>query len=341
MSKKRVLVLVQESLVPPETVESELTTQSAPWRAEYDVVTALKTLGHDVRPLGVGSDLGAIREGVNEWKPDLIFNLLEEFHGWEINVPYVMGYFELIRQPYTGCNPAGLMLSASKPLQKKLFRYHRIRIPDFAIFPMDRAIRRPRRLQFPLIVKSATEHGSVGISQASLVNDDDKLVERVRFIHEQRHTDAIAEQFIEGRELYVSLLGNDRLNAFPIWELCFENLPDGAPMIATERAKWNLKYQKKMGIVSRAATDLPKEVSDQVLRICRRAFRALGQSGYSRIDLRLEPDGKVWLIESNPNPQLARGEDFAESARAVGIEYEALIDRIVRLGFCHRPHWDD
>ncbi len=156
-----------------------------------------------------------------------MFNLLEQFHGETIYDQNVASYLELMRVPYTGCNPRGLMLARGKDLSKKLVHYHRIPVPAFAVFPMRRKVKRPTRLALPLIVKSLSEDGSRGISQASVVDTDEKLAERVAFIHEQIGTAAIAEQYIEGRELYVGVLGNDRLRVLPVWELKFGNMATG------------------------------------------------------------------------------------------------------------------
>lgn len=181
-------------------------------------------------------------------------------------------------------------------------------------------------------MKSSTEHGSVGIAQASLVTSDEKLTERVEFIHTQLGTDAVAEQYIEGRELYLGVIGNRRLQTFPVWEMRFENLPDNAPRIATERVKWNLEYQQKHSIKAGMAKDLPDGVADRIGKLCKRVYRILGLSGYARMDFRLTDDGRIFLLEPNPNPDLARDEDFAESAKAVGIGYDKLIDRVLKLG---------
>jgi D-alanine-D-alanine ligase len=150
-------------------------------------------------------------------------------------------------------------------------------------------------------------------------------------------TDAIAEQYIDGRELYVGVIGNRRLQTLPIWELNFKNLPNDAPRIATEKVKWDLKYQKSAGITSGRAKDLDDHTIERIARICKRVYRILGQSGYARMDLRLTREGKVYLIESNPNPQLEYGEDFAEAAHATGIDYERLLQRILNLGLSYRP----
>jgi D-alanine-D-alanine ligase len=227
-------------------------------------------------------------------------------------------------------------LADDKVLAKKLLRYHRILSPDFAVFPRRRSVRRPRRLGFPLIVKSTTEHGSSGIAQASHVTNDEKLAERVEFIHTQIGTDAVAEEYIEGRELYIGVIGNHRLQTFPVWEMRFEKLPDNALRIATERVKWDLEYQKRRGIKTGAARGLPEGVADRVTKLAKRVYRILGMNGYARMDFRLTEDGRLFLLEPNPNPDLARDEDFAESAKAVGVGYDKLIGKILRLALQYR-----
>jgi D-alanine-D-alanine ligase len=336
MKKLRVLALCDESLVPPEDVKGKDTVH-AEWKTEFDVTHTLRHLGHEVRALGVGSELGVIRSAISEFKPDIAFNLLEGFAEvatWDQNV---VGYLELLRLAYTGCNSRGLLLSRDKALAKKILSYHRIRGADFVVIPRERMVRRPRRLRFPLIVKSLTLDASIGISQASVVEDDGKLVERVRFIHESIGTDALVEEYIEGRELYVGILGNQRLQVLPIWELSFASMPEEARKIATERLKWSMLYQKKHGIVSGLAKDLPEALARQIGSVCKRVYRSLMLSGYARIDLRLTEDGRVYVLEANPNPQLAYGEDFAESAETAGIEYGPLLERILRLGVDWEP----
>lgn len=332
MKQLKILALMQHNCVPPENAETASDKEMAPWKMEYDVMVTLGAMGHKVQPLGVEDELKPLRDAISLFKPDIVFNMLEEFRGDDAYVPYVLGWLELVRQPYTGCNPRGMILASSKMLQKKILRHHRVLAPDFAVFPRGRAVRRPPRLKFPLFVKSATKHGSVGISQASVVHDDDKLKERVEFIFDQVGSDAMAEEYIDGRELYVGLLGNERVQTFPIWEMHMENLPDGAPRIATFKTKWDYRYQEKVGVRTEEARDIEPAMAQKIVRACKRAYRALGQSGYARIDLRLMADGRVFLIESNPNPQLAFGEDFAESAEAAGLSYEALLQKIISAG---------
>jgi D-alanine-D-alanine ligase len=301
------------------------------------VVRALRDLGHEVQVLGIGGDLGPLRAALQDWKPQIAFNLVEAFDDVSIWDANVVAYLELLKVPYTGCNSRGLVLSRDKALAKKVLSYHRTPLADFAVFPRERIVRRPRRLRFPLIVKSLTLDASIGISQASVVEDDQKLEERVRFIHDAIGTDALVEEYVEGRELYVGILGDKRLEALPIWELSFDGMPEESRPIATERLKWSLTYRKKHAIVSGPARDLPDKVAARIRELCKRAYRHLMLSGYARIDLRLRENGEPCILEANPNPQLSADEDFADSARATGIEYAELVQRIVELGLRFEP----
>lgn len=335
MKKLRVLCLTHEEFVPPDHVPSSQNFHHEGWRTEYYVLSTLKKLGHEAMVLGVRSDLELIRTTVVEFKPDIIFNLLEEFHDQPMYDQNVVSFLELIPVPYTGCNPRGMVLSRDKALTRKILSYHRIPGPDFTIFKRGRKVKRPAKLNFPLFVKSQIEEASLGISQASVVENDQDLAERVRFMHEKFHTDVIAEEYIEGRELYVGIFGDDRLTVLPIWELLFANMPENKPRIATRRVKWDAKYQEKHGISSAPAKGISPELRARIESICKRAYRALGISGYARMDLRLKANGEVYIIEANPNPEIAKGEDFADSAAEYGWSYEELIKRILSQGL-HR-----
>ncbi len=328
MKKRRILVLTHEDLVPPadadDMPEADLSKQQ--WLTDYNVINALHNLGHEVIVLGVISDLGKIKSAVNAHKPHVAFNLLEEFHGEALFDSHVVSYLELLRQPYTGCNPRGLILARDKALSKKVLSYHRVPAPKFAVFARGRQPRRPKKLEFPLLVKSLTEDGSLGISQASIVHNDEKMAERVAFIHKNVGSDAIAEQYIDGREMYVGVYGNTRLTTLPPWELMLDKLPDSAPRIATQKVKFDEKYQEKIGLrIGRA--DLPDALVTRLQTLAKRVYRSLGLSGYARTDWRVTDDGQVYLLEANPNPDLGYGQEFAESAEAVGMNYESMIQR--------------
>jgi D-alanine-D-alanine ligase len=322
-------------LVPPEDV-SGYDVREVDWKMEFDVCETLRSMGHQVLPLGVEDDLGVIRKAVAEWRPHIVFNLLESFHGVGVFDKNVVSFLELLRVPYTGCNPRGLLLARDKALSKTLLAYHRIPVPDFIVVRMGRRVRRPKRLGFPLIVKSLTQEASIGISRASVVDDDERLQERVRFIHESIGTDAIVERFVDGRELYVGIVGNQRLEVFPVWELRWEKMPEDGRLIMTDRAKWNTNYQKKYGVMTGPA-ELSAEDAARIQHLCKRVYRTLDLSGYARLDLRMDPAGRVHVLEANPNPQLAYGEDFAESAEHGGVSYEQLLQKILNCGLTWRP----
>src|SRR5207302_6966373 len=276
-TKLRILVLLSQELMPPDLVPDGVEKEKQPWRTEYDVISTLKQMGHDVAPVGLRSDLAVIANAREEHKPQIAFNLLEDFEGQALFDQHVVSYLELLKQPYTGCNPRGLTLAHDKALTKKILSYHRIAVPGFAVFPMGQKVVRPRKLKFPILVKSLVEEGSVGISQASVVNEDAKLAERVEFIHRQTNSHAIAEQYIEGREIYISVIGNRKLQTYTPWELAITNLPEGSLNIATGRLKWNPAYQKKVGLVTKPA-DLPPELTRHVERLSKRIYRHLSLS---------------------------------------------------------------
>ena len=339
MKKLRVMVLVREEFVPPATVDGISDITLVPWKTEYDVCESLRHIGHEVLPVGVYDDLSPIRQTLRTHKPDITFMLLEEFHGAATYEPAVISYLELMQQPYTGCNPRGLLLSKDKALSKKILAYHRIPTPGFAVFPVGKAIRRPKKLSFPLFIKSVVEDASFGIAQASIVHTDQALVDRVAFIHEKTGGPALAEQYIDGRELYVGVLGNNRLQTFPVWEMSFGSMPDDVARIATNRVKFDAKYQRKHGITTHEAKNLDDATCKRIAKICKRVYRALSMTGYGRMDLRMNGKGEVYVIEANANPNVEYGEDFAESAHAAGMDYEALVQRILNLGLSYKPAW--
>ena len=330
-TKLRVLVLMHRDFVPPPSLKGLSEAAVDRIKSEIDVTEALRLLGHEVIELGVHDELRPLRSALEDGKPDLVFNLLEEFQDQVVFDQHVVAFLELMRVPYTGCNPRGLTLARDKALSKLVVAHQRVRVPRFEVFRQGRAVRRPKRLSFPLIVKSLVAESSVGISKASLVRDDAALEERVRFVHEWIHTDAIAEEFVPGRELYVGVLGNERVTVLPPRELVMKRAPD-EPLIATERVKHSLRYQAERGVQLVFPSALPEGVAARLARESRRAYAALSLDGYARLDWRLADDGQLFFLEANPNPEIARFEEFASAAEAAGLGYEALIQRLVALG---------
>lgn len=338
MRRLRVVLLCHEDLVPPESLEGRTQEQILEVRTEYDVAAALEELGHEVQILGVREEIAPIRLCAQEFRPHVVFNLLMEFRDIGVFAIHVVAYLELLGVSYTGCNPQGLTLARNKALAKKILRYHRVPTPGFLVLRRGRRPRIPGRIRYPLIVKSVDEDASWGVSQESVVYDEAALRERVDFVHRRVGTHALAEEYVEGRELTIGILGNQRLQTFPIWEMRFERLPEGSLPIATEHAKWNPGYQERVGIETGPAK-LSEDVADRIARMAKRAYRALELSGYARLDLRLEEDGHVYVIEANPNPDLAADEDFAEAAQKAGHDYPQLVQRILTLGRSYRPAW--
>lgn len=330
--RSRVLVLLDERLVPPDNLKDASPKEIEDWRMEYDVISVLKESGHELRILPLSNDLAPIRQAIEEFKPHIACNLLEEFSYSSTMAQNVVGYLELLKMQYTGCNPRGLMLAFDKALSKKILAYHRIPVPKLTLFPKRHRFRHGVKYRYPLLVKPLFYEGSVGISQASVVYDEEHLLDRIQYIHRTFDDDALAEEFIDGREIYVGVIGNTRLETLPPWELLIENLPDGAPNIATKKVKWDLAYQKRAGVVTKLAEGLSKEQLSMIDHLSKRIYRFLGLSGYARLDFRLRSDGRLFLIEANPNPNMREDEDFAQSAKHKGISYAALWNRILNLG---------
>lgn len=332
--KKKLNVLALFTAGQRLRIDEDLTAdfKTEGWKTEGEVVAALRALDYNTEYLAIFDDLELLRQKLQSFQPDIIFNLADEFKKNRAFDQNIVSFLELHGLAFTGCASTGLMLCKHKGISKKILHYHRIGVPEFAIIGRGKRAVRPRGLKFPILIKPLKEEASYGISQASFVETDQEFTERVQFIHEKYDNDVIAEEYIEGRELYVSILGNHRLQAFPIRELIFKEVPPDEPKIATYRAKWDAEYQKRWGLTNQFAEGLDPAVVRNIERICKRIYHLLTIDGYARIDLRLTPRNKVYFIEANPNPFLASDEDFAQSALKAGLSYRQLIEQIVRLG---------
>ena len=323
----RITVMMDEGCVPAD--DPEFTSDDQTPITERHVVTALRELGHQVRILPVGHELAPVMASLRE-PPDLVFNLTEQFGNDRRMDKNLAGLLELMQVRYTGTGPTGMMLCRDKGLSKQILSLHRIRGPDFFVVPVGRTPKPPRRIQYPLIVKPVYEDASEGISMASVVKNADELAQRVRLVHERYQQIAIAEEYISGRELYLAILGNRRLSAFPAREIRFGADGNGGPEIATSRVKWDKNYREKWKI-EYCFADLPQPLAAKVAHVCKKVYRLLQLRDFGRIDLRVTDDNRIVILEVNPNPDIAYGEEVAEAAGAVGISYNQLIDRIVRL----------
>jgi D-alanine-D-alanine ligase len=332
--KRKLKVLALFTAGEATKLDEDLTQEFATegWKTEASVVAALRELGHHTEYLALFDNLDFLRQKLESFQPDLVFNLADEFKQNRAFDQHIVSFLVMHGVPFTGCGPTGMTLCKHKGISKKILSYHRIHTPAFMIVPRGKRMVRPKRLKFPILVKPLKEESSYGISQASFVETDEQLQERVQFVHEKFENDALVEEYIEGRELYVSLLGNHRLQVLPIRELVFTQVPADEPKIATYRAKWDPEYQKRWGLENRFADALDPALVRAIEQTCKRIYHLLTIDGYARLDLRLTAANQVYFIEANPNPFLAPDEDFAQSALKANVPFPQLIDRIVRLG---------
>jgi D-alanine-D-alanine ligase len=297
---------------------------------ENDVYQALQANGYEVSILGLHNTVSPLFEEIQENKPDVIFNLVEVFNGKSHLEKNIAAFIEMLEIPCTGATSDNIFICNNKGLNKQILSFHKIKIPRFYTFYRSRRVWLSKKLKLPAIVKPLCEEASRGISQASIADSEEAFLERVKFIHDNMHMDAIAEEYIEGRELYVTVMGHKKLTVLPTREMRFGELSEDA-RIATYKAKWDDNYREKWGIKSVYAGKLANGVEAEVADICKRAYRALNIKSYLRFDIRVTPEGKVYIIEPNANPCIAKIDEVAQSAMKIGISYEQLIKKIVRL----------
>lgn len=330
--KLNILLLFDVPYPPPTDQNPKDYMVGDEWKDERDVINALTRLGHKVTPFGVFDDVTPLLNVVKRHRPDVIFNQCESFRADRAHEPNLPALLELLGVPYTGARPEALTLCKDKGLTKKILAFHKVRVPAFQEAlrhsPSARAL---KRFAYPAICKPLGLDSSEGIAQSSLVSDVESCKERVRFIHERLGTDAIVEEYIDGRELYVGVFGKDRLTVLPPQELHFRRLPDGAPHVLTFKAKWDQRYRRKYGIDSGPAKGLPDELIEHLNDTCKTIYRTFKITGYARIDLRLGVGDDLVFIEVNPNPSIKRSDDFAEAAKHAGISYDDLLSRLLNL----------
>ncbi len=329
MSAVKIAVLF-DSLHPDwEDADYKKAVEAKVEEAEYDVARALLARGHEVLMVGVAEELAPMLERLGKFQPRLVFNGCEAFRGHARHEYGLAAVLEMHGYRYTGSSPTALLLARNKSLTKKVLAFHGIRVPAFAEFHPGEKPVRPSELRVPLIVKPLLEDASVGIAQASVVEDDEGLAQRVAFIHEKFRQAAIVEELIEGRELYVGLLGNEKLQVLPIIEMTFGEPDTGEHQIATYKAKWDEDYRKRKKIKNVFAKGLSEDVAAKIGDICTTAFHALWLQDYGRVDLRLTHDDEVYVLEVNPNPFIAYEHEVANAAAKAGMSYEDFIQRIV------------
>jgi len=297
--------------------------------AEANIFTTLQRLGHEVQNMAVFDNVLDVVNRVVSFAPDLVFNQCESFRDDRALEPNIPALLDLMKVRYTGSGPEGLLLCKDKALAREVLSHHRVRAPRFLVSHLKSPLRRLSRFGYPAFVKPIGQESSDGIAKASFVRDEKEAVERLRYLHSKFNSDAMIEEYIDGREIYVSVLGNRRRAVFPPRELFFEGIPDDEPKFATSHAKWNDAYRAKWSISNGPAAELTEPVDKELRKIARNIYGWLRIRGFGRIDFRLSSRNELFVIEANPNPALAAEDDFAQSALAAGLTYDQLIQEIV------------
>jgi D-alanine-D-alanine ligase len=331
--KLKVLLIFDSPYFVPRGYDFKEEFKDVDWTTEEAIYKALGESKYDVTMLGLYNDVGILLEEIKENRPDVVFNLVEVFNQkseFEKNVASVL---EMLEIPYTGASSASLFICNNKALTKEILSYHKIKVPRFHTFYRDHRVWLPKRLRLPVIIKPLCEEASRGISQASVVDNEEAFIERVKFIHENMNMDAIAEEYIEGREFYASIMGNKRLKVLPLREMKFGEFAEDEPRIATYKAKWDYDYRKKWGIKNVFAGKVANGVDEKIEDICKRAFRVLNMKCYGRLDIRVTPEQQVYIIEANANPSLDIDDEFISAASKVNITYPKLVRKLIELAF--------
>jgi len=328
MKKLKVLLLFDSPVFRERGYDFKEEFKDFDWDTERCTYQSLAEAGHKVTMLGLYNNIKLLLEEIDETKPDIVFNMAEVFNQKSHLDKNVAAVLEMLGISYTGASAATLAVCGDKALTKKILSFHRIKVPRFYTFYRNRKIWLPKKLHLPLIVKPLAEEASRGISQASIVDNEESLIERVQFIHQSMKRDAIAEEYIDGRELYVSILGDRRVRILPLREMKFRGFGEDEPRIATYKAKWDYQYREKWEIKNEFAGRLPNGLAKKIQEICKRAFRALNMECYARFDIRLTTDSKIYILEANANPSLDPDDELAQSAERGGIAYPKLIQKI-------------
>ncbi len=323
-----ITVMLDDATVPPE--DPQFQGNPTEWTTEYHVVTTIRKLGYQTTLLPVADRVEPIVANLTQHRPDLVFNLTEQFKDNRRLDASLAGLLDLLGIPFTGTGPAGLILCRDKGLCKQLLSRHKVRVPGFVSIPRGKEPRIPRALNYPLVVKPVYTDGSEGISNASLVKDINELRDRVRIVHNRWNQPAIVEEYINGRELYVAVIGNKKLSVLPPREMFFKDQSSDGPVLATYKVKWDPDYQKKWKI-NIGFAKLEPELFKKIARACKKAYKLMRIRDFGRIDIRLKPNGHICILEVNPNPDIAYGDEVAEAAEKLGISYDQLIERIIRL----------
>lgn len=335
MPKKKLKILMpfalpyDTSAIPDGNYKKLLSDEQ--WRAEQKVIHAIKKCGHEAIPFAVFNEVRPLVYKIRRAKPDVIFNMLECFDNDRRHESNLAGLLDLMGIPFTGCSPVSMTLCRNKFFTKRILAPHRIKFPKSIIFPLGQTNRSLKQLKYPLFIKPLGQEGSDGITQSSFAETEEACFKRIEFIHNSLKEDALVEEYIEGREIYASVIGNKRLRVLPLREMIFSDFPEDKPKFATFKAKWDESFREKWGIKNTFANNIPVDVEQKIKKIARTTYKAIGLSGYGRLDIRLTPENEIYVIEVNPNPNISDDDELAHSAKKANIPYHKLIEKIINF----------
>ena len=326
LKQLRIIVVFEIPSNPRNTLQDYLAFED--WQDEKDVIKTLKKLNHHVHLVGLNLEITPLITAIKKYKPDLVFNLCETLDKNRKQEPNIVGVCELFQTPYTGASPFALHLCQDKAIQKKILSYDKVNTPEFLVINKENKQPKLEQIKYPAIIKPLNLEASEGISQKSCVANPSACLERINFLQKKFNCDIIVEEYIEGTDVYAAVMGkkNKILVGHPI-QLVFARYPEQRKKIATYRLKWDDDYRKKWGITTNQVRS-PK-LAQKIKKICKRIYSKLKISGYARFDLRVTPQGQLFFIEANPNPSIAKQDDFSKSVQATGLSYQKILQRII------------
>lgn len=329
----KVVILFDLSSPPPPDQDYSQYLKDENWKSELAIKKALEGLGHEPIFVGVHDDIPRLVQELKQIQPDVVFNLAEAFRNDRQYEPHIVALLELLQIPFTGTGSFGLQLCKDKELSKKILSHHRIQVPHSLLSKVSKPIKKFGKFPMPAFVKLARSEASEGITQDSFVENEEDGLARVQFLHKKYEEDVLVEEFIFGRDLYVSVIGSKRLHVLPFRQLQFTKDPDRAAQFATYKTKWDEAYRKRWGIKNTFAPELPEEIEKRACEIAKKAFSALNLSGFARFDFRLTDKNELVMLEANPNPSISDDDDFVLSAKKAGLTFSELIEKLVDMAF--------
>ncbi|MBN21287.1 MAG: hypothetical protein CL678_08360 [Bdellovibrionaceae bacterium] len=329
--KKKVMVLIDLPFEAPEDHDYRDFEKDPDWKSELAVMKQLKKMGYDAHLFGLHDNINDLISMLQTQSYDFVFNLCESYKDDREYEGNIASLLEVMEIPFTGANARALNLCKDKALTKKILKFHGLDVPEFQEFPLNKKIKIQKNFPYPGVVKPVGYEGSEGIHGASLVKNEKEALKRIEYVQSKYKVDVLMEEYIHGREVYISLIGNKKVQAFHPQELFFDNMPEDMPRLASFKAKWDPKYRKKWDIDNGPVFDMDPALEKSIMDYGKKVYKIFGLNGYARFDLRVTDNGKIYFLEANPNPSIAPGDDFEQAAKESGVSYRDLLSQVIRL----------